>query len=195
MKIKKSPSTIKSIPEISSDIIIAGEGGHGVQKIGEIIAHTAFSVGLQATYIPNFTVQQRGGVSIAFVRISNQPIIYPKFNKANLAVILSGRSIEHVEKVITNQTTIINNSTLSNPILFKNIKYKTLNSIPATALGKKIGPRSFNMIMLGKIIHDIKILKFEDIENEVTNIFKSKYSTNPELKEQNNKALKIGYEL
>ena len=131
------------------NIIIAGEGGHGVQKIGEIIARTAFCADLKATYIPNFTVEQRGGVSISYVRISNKPIIYPKFKKATIAIILSGRSLENIKKLITKQTKIIHNSTLSKKSIFKNIKYKKIESIPATNLAKKISPRSFNMIMLG----------------------------------------------
>lgn len=175
------------------NIIIAGEGGHGVQKMGEIIARTAFSVGFKSTYIPSFTVQQRGGVSIAYIKIDNESIIYPKFNQANIAVILSGRSLNHILKLINRQTTVIYNSTLAKPKIFKDIKYKKLESLAATKLAEQIGSRSFNMIMLGKIVQVIKELNFENIENEVTNIFQHKYNKNPEFEQQNNKALKIGY--
>ena len=176
------------------NIIIAGEGGQGVQKMGEIIARTAFNANLKSTYIPNFTVQQRGGVSIAYIRISSTQIIYPKFEKASLAVVLSNRALEHIKTIITPKTNIISNSTLANPKIYKNIKYKKLSSIPASKLSKKIGPRSFNMIMLGKIIHEINALNLEDIKQEVTNIFQYKYDKKPELENQNNQALKIGHE-
>ncbi|MCX6799652.1 MAG: 2-oxoacid:acceptor oxidoreductase family protein [Candidatus Falkowbacteria bacterium] len=174
------------------NIIIAGEGGQGVQKIGEILAETAFNAGYKTTYIPNFTVQQRGGVSIAFVIISNEPIIYPKFTKASLAVILSGRSIEQIKNKLTTQTIIINNSSLSRATDYKYIECKKINSIKATELARDISPKSFNMIMLGKIIKEIKILDINDIKNEVTKIFKSKYTKLPNLEKENNKALELG---
>lgn len=176
------------------NIIIAGEGGHGVQKMGEIIARTAFNAGYKSTYIPNFTVQQRGGISMAYVRLDTEPIIFPKFEKASHVIILSQRSLEHAKKLITPKTKIINNSTLSKTSIFNKIKYNSLTSIPATALAKKIGPRSFNMIMLGKIIHEINFLNLQDIKKEVTKIFQYKYDSNPKLEDQNNQALKIGYE-
>jgi 2-oxoglutarate ferredoxin oxidoreductase subunit gamma len=48
-------------------IALAGEGGQGVQSIAEILAEAANEGGKNALYIPNFGVEQRGGVSIAFV--------------------------------------------------------------------------------------------------------------------------------
>ena len=35
-------------------IAIAGEGGQGVQLIGEVLAEAAFAAGKEALYIPNF---------------------------------------------------------------------------------------------------------------------------------------------
>ena len=89
------------------NILIVGEGGQGVQKIAEILARAAFNTNFIATYIPNFTVQQRGGVSIAFVRISQNAIVYPKFEKADLVIILSNRSINKIERFLTTKTNLI----------------------------------------------------------------------------------------
>jgi 2-oxoglutarate ferredoxin oxidoreductase subunit gamma len=74
-------------------IVIAGEGGQGVQAIGELLAAAADRSGQQALYIPNFGVEQRGGVSIAFVQISGEKIGFPKFQKADLLAVLSPRSV------------------------------------------------------------------------------------------------------
>ncbi|PIU02197.1 ketoisovalerate oxidoreductase, partial [Candidatus Shapirobacteria bacterium CG09_land_8_20_14_0_10_49_15] len=54
-------------------IIFAGEGGQGVQVIAEILAKAAFWDGQPSLYIPNFGVEQRGGVSLAFVVIDQTP--------------------------------------------------------------------------------------------------------------------------
>ena len=74
-------------------IALAGEGGQGVQSLAEILAEAANQEGKQALYIPNFGVEQRGGVSIAYVQISDGPIGAPKFQKADILIPLSPRAI------------------------------------------------------------------------------------------------------
>jgi len=74
-------------------IAMAGEGGQGVQSIAEILAEAANEEGKNALYIPNFGVEQRGGVSIAFVQISDEDIGAPKFQKAEILIPLSPRAV------------------------------------------------------------------------------------------------------
>jgi len=96
-------------------ILMAGEGGQGVQAIAEILAKAAFLENKKALYIPNFGVEQRGGVSLAFVIIDDQPVVYPKFAKADLLAVLSERSWERVKDYVDTQTKIIkevNNMTI-----------------------------------------------------------------------------------
>lgn len=175
------------------NILIIGEGGQGVQKIAEILARAAFAQNLHASYIPNFTVQQRGGVSSAFTTISNEPIIYPKFQTADLIVILSGRSVSHILNFIAPKTKIIYNKDLVSKEDLKLIKNKKLISITASKLAKNISNRVFNVIILGKIIRELNLLDLKFVQKELENIFKAKYKNNPELKKQNNQALEIGY--
>lgn len=75
-------------------IALAGEGGQGVQSIAEILAEAANEQGKQALYIPNFGVEQRGGVSIAYVQIADGPIGAPKFQKADILIPLSPRAVK-----------------------------------------------------------------------------------------------------
>ena len=78
-------------------IALAGEGGQGVQSIAEILAEAANEGGKNALYIPNFGVEQRGGVSIAFVQISDGEIGAPKFQKADILIPLSPRAVERTQ--------------------------------------------------------------------------------------------------
>ena len=43
-------------------IVLAGEGGQGVQIIANMLAESAYAEGKEAAYIPNFGVEQRGGI-------------------------------------------------------------------------------------------------------------------------------------
>lgn len=85
-------------------IVVAGEGGQGVQLIGEILAESAYQAGKEAIYIPNFGVEQRGGVSIAMVQIADQPLGAPKFEKADILVPLSQRAMKRTHGFIKSET-------------------------------------------------------------------------------------------
>lgn len=79
-------------------IAAAGEGGQGVQALAETLALAAYRAGLKSLYIPNFGIEQRGGVSLAFVQISPESIGSPKFLQADLVAALSPRALRRSEQ-------------------------------------------------------------------------------------------------
>jgi 2-oxoglutarate ferredoxin oxidoreductase subunit gamma len=91
-------------------IVLAGEGGQGVQAIANILAEAADAEGKEAIYIPNFGVEQRGGVSIAYVQIDDNKIGSPKFPKADIVVALSGRAITRTARYVDGRTTFVYDS-------------------------------------------------------------------------------------
>lgn len=93
-------------------IAIAGEGGQGVQSIAEILAEAANEEGKNALYIPNFGVEQRGGVSIAFVQISSGPIGAPKFQKADILIPVSPRAVQRTTMYAGSDTIYIYDNSL-----------------------------------------------------------------------------------
>ena len=72
-------------------IIICGEGGQGALSVAEIIARAAWMQGKKAVCMPYFSTEKRGGVSMAYAQIGDEPIPYPKFSEADLWVALSQR--------------------------------------------------------------------------------------------------------
>jgi len=96
-------------------IALAGEGGQGVQSIAEILAEAAHDLGKEALYIPNFGVEQRGGVSIAFVQISDQHIGAPKFITADILIPLSPRSIARTKQYAGKETVYVYDNSLIMP--------------------------------------------------------------------------------
>lgn len=93
-------------------IAIAGEGGQGVQSIAEILAEAANEEGKNALYIPNFGVEQRGGVSIAFVQVSDGPIGAPKFQKADILIPVSPRAVKRTKMYAGKDTIYIYDNSL-----------------------------------------------------------------------------------
>lgn len=93
-------------------VVVAGEGGQGVQALADTLALAAFRNNLNALYIPNFGIEQRGGVSLAMVQVSPGRIGSPKFLKADLVVALSGRALARTGKYCYQETIILYDSSL-----------------------------------------------------------------------------------
>lgn len=185
-------------------IIITGEGGQGVQTIGKILAKAAFIHGKQATYLPNYGVEQRGGVSIAFVQICecyedhdscSCEIGFPKFLKADLLVNFCERAIERTKVYTKRETLYVYDSILIDDNVLNFIKCPKI-AIPATDYARKnLEAKVFNMIMLGAIIGYTDILDIKDVEKAFLEEFAPKIKKRPEIKHLNLKALKVGYDL
>ena len=178
----------------NTKILIAGEGGQGVQTTGKILAEAAFHQELKSLYVPNFGVEQRCGVSIAFVQISNQELTYPKFGKADILVVLSERSIKRSENYISPQTKIISNSSLVPKNIFPS--ENTITEIDATNIvNKEFMPQTLSIVVLGAILPFVPILQKENVKKTIKQQLGSKFKDKPELEELNYKALEKGIDL
>ena len=70
-------------------ILLSGDGGQGIQLMSDLICRGAIEQGFFVSHIPNYGLEQRGGVSLAFIQISDSEIAYPKFSKPDVKVVLS----------------------------------------------------------------------------------------------------------
>lgn len=173
-------------------IIVSGEGGQGIQVISKVLATAAHMSGKKILYVPNYGVEQRGGASLGFVQISNEEIGFPKFQNADILVILAERAIPRVKEYITKNTLIIHDGTLVSEESLKDIPNKKI-SIPAlkTAEEKMTG-KVMNMIVLGFLTDMVGGISMEDLKEAVNERVADKYKENPELKHFNEKAIEIG---
>ncbi len=175
-------------------IIIAGEGGQGVQTIGKILAQAAFQKNLKALYLPNFGVEQRGGVSVAFVQIGKENLYYPKFSKADLLVLLSKRSTERTKRYADNQSRIIYNSSEVTKELLPNAK--SLIPIDAKKIAsEEFTPQVLNIIILGALIPLIPFLEEKGIKQAIKKQLGHKFKQKPEMEALNYKAFDRGVRL
>lgn len=182
----------KEKKSLSSKIIIAGEGGQGIQTIAEIIVKAANEEGLHALYVPNFGVEQRGGVSVAFVQISDHPLNYPKFDICDLLVLFSKRAVERTKNYIGIKTFILYNSSLIETESLEKSEKKS--GLDVTNIAReKWGEKSANLIMLGLILQKIPYLKKETIQTQIEKRFTAKLIKYPRIIKQNQEAFEYGF--
>ncbi|MCW2276978.1 2-oxoacid:acceptor oxidoreductase family protein [Heliophilum fasciatum] len=178
-------------------IALAGEGGQGVQSVAEIITEAANEEGKEALYIPNFGVEQRGGVSIAFVQIAEkQKIGSPKFEKADIVIALSDRAVLRSRQYVDERTVFVYDKSIQGveDDLPKNAKQ--VLAIPAIEVAKnELHPRVFNIVIMGAVLHATRVVSEEQAKQALENKLGYKFEQNPELREMNHKALARGMEL
>lgn len=176
-------------------IIICGEGGQGVLSIAKILGYAAYEQGKETVYIPYFSTEKRGGVSMAYNQISDEPIPFPKFRKADLWVALSQRSIDRIYDYLKDDTKVIVNSFLVKDV--SRIRKWKPYEINATGIAKEQlkKPRTFNMVILGAMLNFIPGVNRGTFSKALDKTFGKKYEKDPSLRELNEKAFNIGHEL
>ncbi|BCV19981.1 2-oxoacid:acceptor oxidoreductase family protein [Moorella sp. Hama-1] len=177
-------------------IALAGEGGQGVQSIAEILTEAAYHEGYQALYIPNFGVEQRGGVSVAFVQVSNDPVSAPKFTTGDIVVALSHRAVERVQQYTGPATTLVYDASLEDDVRQLYGAQQKRLAIPALEIAQKeMHPRVFNVIILGVLVGLTGFLERPAIEQALERQFGHKFAQDPILRDLNYRALERGYHL
>lgn len=179
-----------------SRILLAGEGGQGVQSVAEILAEAAYEEGREAVYIPNFGVEQRGGVSIAFLQISDEPIGSPKFNTGDIVVALSGRAVSRVRQYVGPETVFVYDSSIEVEKEELPSRAKRVLAIPAVEIAKKeLHPRVFNVLIMGAVIKATGVVSEEEAKKAIEKRLGYKFAQDPRLRELNYRALERGMEL
>lgn len=177
-------------------IALAGEGGQGVQSVAGIMVEAANDEGREALYIPNFGVEQRGGVSVAFCQISDEKVGSPKFKFADLIIALSDRAVRRTKQYVNQDTVFLYDTSIENIEGDLPTNAKKVLAIPALEIAKKeLHPRVFNVIIMGAAIAATNIIPMEGAKKALEKKLGYKFEKDPKLRELNFIALDKGAEL
>lgn len=130
-------------------LLIAGDGGQGIQTMADVISQAAFAKDLFVSYVPNYGLEQRGGASLAFIQISDRDVAYPKFSNPDILVIMSDESRARVAGYE-----------------HKSVKVIDIKEYLQILEDNKVGNTSYNVFFLGvlvKVLDDNKIGLGDDI--------------------------------
>jgi len=120
------------------NILLAGDGGQGIQTIGDILAKAMIQKGNNVSLIPNYGLEQRGGVSLVFIKVSDEEIVYPKFSRADILLVLSQQAEERTQSYRGKNTEIITKEEYENEMKEKNIGIKNQNVFFLKVLTEKM---------------------------------------------------------
>jgi 2-oxoacid:acceptor oxidoreductase gamma subunit (pyruvate/2-ketoisovalerate family) len=175
-------------------IIVCGEGGQGAKTITDLIAAAAWTDARHAVCIPQFGVEKRGGLTVALAQISDEPIPFPMFAKADLAVVLSQRSVARVLPFLAPTTTVVVNSHLVQDV--SGLVAGTVYAVDGrrVATEELRNPLAFNIVMLGALLKFLPQLSAGVYVTALDQRFDKHLENNPDLRDTYRRALELGQE-
>ena len=154
-------------------ILLSGDGGQGVQLLSHLICTAVFNKGLSVSHIPNYGLEQKGGVSVAYIKISSEDVTYPKFSKPDLLLIMSDQSRERTVSYNQEGVVVIDVKDYVEMLKENNVQ-----------------PKSRNIFFLGMIVKNLTDNKILETE-EVLTLLEAKLVQKPGW-EENKQAFDLG---
>ncbi|MFA6427709.1 MAG: 2-oxoacid:acceptor oxidoreductase family protein [Candidatus Magasanikbacteria bacterium] len=130
-------------------ILLSGDGGQGIQFMSDVICKAAFEKEWFVSHIPNYGLEQRGGISLAFIQIADKEIAYPRFTKPDIMAVLSHQAHERVKQFVNDECKMLN-----------------IDNYEEILKEQKVPVQSYNIFFLGLLanfLEEENICKKEDI--------------------------------
>lgn len=132
-------------------IKLAGAGGDGAQTAALLLARTAINEGFDATHIPSYGPESRGGTSFADVRIAEEEVLSPAVPEPDLLVAFNAPSLAKFgPRVRPGGLIIYDNSVVTDPpTLDPGVR---LVGVPCSAIAAELGKMVVkNIVALGAL--------------------------------------------
>lgn len=169
------------------DCIMAGVGGQGVMTIGELLAYSGIASGLNATSLPEYGTEVRGGNANCTVVLSSGPIGSPIIKHPKSLIAMSQSAVDRFQNEIEADGFSLVNSSMAE---VQNQDRIRIYAIPMNELASKAKlNKMVNMIAMGAYATVSGIVDMEKVISALDKVIPERYM---HLKDANIDALKIG---
>jgi len=130
---------------------LAGAGGDGAQTAGLLLAHAAIHEGLDATHIPSYGPESRGGTSYADVRIAAGEVLSPQVPEPQVLVAFNAPSLARFGPAVARGGVVIHDSAVAPtpPALDPSVRCV---GVPCSQIALELGtPLVKNLVALGAL--------------------------------------------
>jgi 2-oxoisovalerate ferredoxin oxidoreductase beta subunit len=132
-------------------IKFAGAGGDGAQTIAALTVRTAINEGFDATHIPSYGPESRGGTSYADVHVATQEVLSPASPSPHVLVAFNPPSLEKFGPLVEPGGIVIYDSSIvpQPPELDSSVQ---MTGIPCTQIAAQLGKTMVkNVVALGAL--------------------------------------------
>jgi 2-oxoglutarate ferredoxin oxidoreductase subunit gamma len=154
----------------SLELIIAGFGGQGILFLGEILTKAAILEGRQATWMPSYGPEQRGGTATCTVVIADEPIGSPVVADPDAVIVMNRPSMDKFEpRVRAGGVLVVHGSMVDRPARRSDITVVTVDAAAeARALGQ---PQVANIVLLGALLAVRPVVAIETVARALAGHF------------------------
>ena len=171
------------------NILIAGFGGQGVLFAGKCLAYKGLLEGRQVSWLPSYGPEMRGGTANCSIILSDTPVGSPIVSTPNVLTVMNLPSLDKYENAAALGAKIFIDSTLIERKIVRDDV--TAFYVPATKMAADAGvPTLANMILIGKMIRETGMVRYEDFEDGLKKVISAKKA---DLLGANLKAIEAGY--
>lgn len=175
-------------------ILFAGFGGQGILSIGKILADACVENQLEASWLPSYGPEMRGGTCNCLVVTSNEKILSPYFVEPTNAIIMNQASLERFldnmkkSKMIVVNTSLVELTDEQREVL----KDVHVVEVDATDIAIHLGSvKCANMVMLGAYAKHSSALNLQRLKASI----EKKFAAKPKIVDMNKQALDEGYKI
>ena len=171
-------------------IRIAGFGGQGVVSAGILLAQAGVENKLNASWLPSYGPEMRGGTANCSVVVSDGEVYTPIVSVPDTVIVMNEPSLPKFEPMLKKGGLLILNSSLINSRPTRtDIR---VVCVPCNQIAEKVGmARVANLVALGAFVKATGAVALESVSHAMKKVYKR---AKPEMLELNNKALQAGFE-
>lgn len=171
---------------MTHELISAGFGGQGVLAIGKLIAQAAVAQGMNATWLPSYGAEVRGGAANCCCVLSDEEIISPMvLNPTELILMNDTACKKFLPTAAPGALVLINSSIVTE-------RQEGFVLVPCGEIAQALGSaRSANMVMVGAYAAATGYIREETLRELINKVFSGKKAA---LAAQNLEALRLGAE-
>ncbi len=154
---------------------LAGSGGDGAQTAAVLLAKAAIGEGFDATHIPSYGPESRGGTSFADVRLAEAEIMAPSVPAPHVLVAFNAPSLARFgPAVVPGGVVLYDRSVIASPPrgLAPGVR---VHGIPATEIAARLGaPVVKNIVMLGAFSAATELLGAASLRGAIRHALRGK---------------------
>ena len=147
----------------TSKLFFAGSGGQGVLTMGQMVTYAAMYANMNATWLPSYGPEMRGGTANCTVVIStDKPVSCPLIYEADNVVVMNLPSLTKFESLVKpGGNLFVNTSLIEQKPTRTDIN---VYNVPANDLAMQLGnARTANTVMLGALVSVTNVVPVEMI--------------------------------
>jgi len=178
-----APRFCKSFPEhidpLDVAIKVAGAGGDGAQTAAMLVTKAAVNEGFDATHIPSYGPESRGGTSYADVHVAREEVLSPAAPSPHVLLAFNAPSLDKFSESVAPGGVVIYDSSMIThaPKVAEGVK---VHAVPCAAIAQSLGSVVVkNVVALGALQEATNLLEEESFLTALRRSLKSKCAMIP----------------